>query len=246
MNGKLTLAQMRVVLVFAAILLLVLTYFLVFQKNMEEAARLESDTNTTLSKVNELEQLQPQVTDLEIFTSRYEDEMMDYTKSFPVKLTRQKSIYMLYRLQVQSGVDIQSVNVGNEYPFYYKGNLLLTTTEQSQAQLESEAEPMSELLVQESMDEMIGSMATYEINITGKTSEVYKALDWITENEERMSVGDVNLMFDSSTGKLTGTIQVNFYCMLGNGVLYKEPNVGDTEFDFGLGEDVDIFGTFSK
>ncbi len=42
MKGKLTLAQIRVILLLAAILLIVLTYFLIFQKNMERAADLDS------------------------------------------------------------------------------------------------------------------------------------------------------------------------------------------------------------
>ncbi len=242
MNGKLTLAQMRIMLILGAVLLLALTYFLVFQKNMDQAKTYDAETKTTNTKIAEIESLQPKITDMEIYNSRYEDEMLEYAKSFPVKLTRQKAIYMLYRLQIQSGVEIQSVNVGNEFPFYYKGRLLTTATEQEQASAENEAEPMSELLVKDSMDEMIGSMAAYSINVSGTTEQIYKAFDWITENKEKLSIGDVNVTFDDSTGKLNGTIGVNFYCMLGNGVPYKEPDM--SSFTFGV--DGDIFGTFKK
>lgn len=242
MNGKLTLAQIRILLILGAVVLLAGTYFLVFQKNMNEAKTYETETQKLTEEITKIESLQPKITDMEIYNSRYEDEMLEYAKSFPVKLTRQKAIYMLYRLQTQSGVEIQSINVGNEFPFYYKGRLLTTTTEQEEARAENEAEPMSELLVMDSMDEMVGSMASYEINVTGTTEQIYKAFDWITENEEKLSIGDVNIAFDSSTGKLNGTIGVNFYCMLGNGVPYKEPDTSS----FAIGVDGDIFGTFKN
>ena len=58
-----------------------------------------------------------------------------------------------------------------------------------------------------------------------------------TENDEKMSVGDVNIQFDKSTGKLSGTIVVNFYAMLGNGVAYKEPDT--TGFAYGVNN---VFG----
>lgn len=242
MNGKLTLQQMRILLIFIAVVLFGITYFLVFQKNMNRAKAYDAETESVKTQITKIEALQPQITDMEIYNSRYEEEMLEYAKSFPVKLTRQKAIYMLHRLQLHADVEIQSVNVGNEFPFYYKGRLLTTATEQEEAKAENAAEPMSELLVKESMDEMIGSMATYEINITGTTEQVYKALDWITENSEKLSIGDVNLQFDSSTGKLNGTIGVNFYCMLGNGVPYKEP---DTK-SFTFGVEGDIFGGVKK
>ena len=42
MKGKLTLAQIRVILLLAAVLMIVLTYFLVFQRNMNQADEFET------------------------------------------------------------------------------------------------------------------------------------------------------------------------------------------------------------
>lgn len=56
-----------------------------------------------------------------------------------------------------------------------------------------------------------------------------------------MSVGNVNLQFDSSSGQLKGSIGITFYCMLGNGVPYKDPDM--SAFTYGMDK---IFGEFSK
>lgn len=238
MKGKLTLTQIRVILILVAVLLIVLTYFFVYQTNMDKVSDYEKKTAEANERISYLESLQPQVTDLEIFTSLYVDDIDDFIQSFPVKITEQKSLYLLYRLMINTGIDVESIAKGSPAPFYYKGQVLssgMTVPEE-----EMEAETMSEITVVD-MDQMIGSSATYTINFSGTVKQVYKALDWITKSKEKLSVGNVSLQFDSSTGKLAGSVGINFYCMLGNGVPYKDPDM--SEFTYGKDN---IFGTFEK
>lgn len=236
MKGKLTLAQIRVILILVAVMLIVLTYFLVYQTNMDKAADFDKRTADTNERIAYLESLQPKVTNLEVFTSLYVDDIGDFIQSFPVKITQQKSVYLIYRLMINTGIDIESITPGEQAPFYFKGEI----TEGTEASDKDQEEPLSEITVVD-MDQMIGSNATYTINFSGTTKQVYKALDWITENKEKLSVGDVNLAFDKSSGKLAGSIGVNFYSMLGNGVPYKEVDISE----FSLGVD-NVFGDFSK
>lgn len=238
MNGKLTLAQIRVILLLGAVLLIALTYFLVFQANMDQANDYVAKTNKEKERIQYLTGLQVEVNNLDTFTSRFEGQVEEFIQSFPVKLTQQKSVYLIYRLMINSGIDIESITPGNQVPFYYKGQVLGSTGDQEQAQKDAETTQMSEISVVD-MEEMIGSTAAYSINVSGNTKQIYKALDWITENKEKLSVGPVNLQFDNSTGKLTGSIGVNFYCMLGNGVPYKEPDT--SVFSYGVDN---VFGEF--
>ena len=55
--------------------------------------------------------------------------------------------------------------------------------------------------------------------------QIKKALDWISKNNEHMSTTNISLTYDSSTGKLSGTITVNYFAMNGNGVPYEEPDI---------------------
>lgn len=237
MKGKLTLAQIRVIFILVAVMLIVLTYFFVYQTNMDKAADFDKRTADTNERIAYLESLQPKVTDLEVFTSLYADDMKDFIESFPVKITQQKSLYLIYRLMINTGIDITSIAPGEQMPFYYKGDI---TDAAATPEQEAEAKAMSEITVVE-LNEMIGSTAAYTISFSGSTKQVYKALDWITDNKEKLSVGDVSVSFDRSSGKLTGSIGVNFYSMLGNGTPYKEVDV--SEFSFGVDN---VFGDFSK
>ena len=243
MKGKVTLAQIRVILLLAAVLLIVLTYFLVFQKNMDKAADYDNMTRKEQERISYLTGLQSKADDLDIYTSLYTSDIDPFIQSFPVKLTQQKSIYLIYNMMVESGITVESVVPGNVTPFYYKGQVLDSASAQNHAQVNVDGqgeETLSEITVV-SMDQMIGSKATYTINMAGETKDIFKALDWIRDNKEKMSVGNVNVQFDSSTGQLKGSIAVTFYCMLGNGVPYKDPDT--SIFTYGMDK---IFGEFSK
>lgn len=239
MKGKLTLTQIRVILILVAVLLIVLTYFLVYQTNMDKISEYEKKTTEANERITYLESLQPQVTDLEIFTSLYTDDIDDFIQSFPVKLTEQKMIYLIYRLKINTGIKLDSITKGSPVPFYYKGQVLQNGASVSEESGDEEEE-LSEISVVD-MEEMVGSMATYTINLSGTTKQIYNALDWVRDNKEKMSLGSVSLQFDSSTGKLAGSIAVNFYCMLGNGVPYKDPDV--SEFTYGVDN---IFNDYSE
>lgn len=241
MKGKLTLTQMRVLLLLGALLLIVLTYFLVFQKNMERADEYDSMTRTENERILYLTELEKKADSLEIYTSLYTGDIDNFIRSFPVKMTQQKSIYLIYNMMIDTDITIESVVPGSAVPFYYKGQVLDDASQQNQAQVDyANGEPMSEITVVD-MEEMIGSVASYTMNVSGTTKQIFNALDWIRNSEEKMSVGNVSLRFDSSSGQLKGTIGVNFYCMLGNGVPYKEPDV--SIFEYGMKK---LFGEFGE
>ena len=138
------------------------------------------------------------------------------------------------QMMTKQGVAIGTAD--SMWSFLAKGDFTVSADVKAQAQADSEKDTMSEITVVD-MEQMVGSVASYTVELSGTTKQIYNCLDWITENDEKMSVGDVNIQFDKSTGKLSGTIVVNFYAMLGNGVAYKEPDT--TGFAYGVNN---VFG----
>ena len=88
---------------------------------------------------------------------------------------------------------------------------------------------------------MVGKYSSYEIEMTGTMKQIMKALDWVSDNKEHMATNAVNFNYDSTSGKLTGTINVFFFELNGNGVAYKEPDVKGIS----IGTD-SIFGVLKK
>ena len=236
--GRLSLGQVRVLLIIAGILVLVLTFFCIVQPNFNRAQSYDTKTEQANAEIKELQEMDATNADLESFTSLYMEGYDEFIESFPVKITQQKSIYLLYRLMISSGIDIQSISPTDSVPFYYMGNVVTSEGDRQSLQEEVAATELNEIDVVP-LFEMIGSQASYTINLSGTTKQIYDCLDWISDNSEKMSVGDVNVQFDSSTGRLNGSITVNFYCLLGNGVPYEDPDVSG--FTYGVDN---VFGAF--
>lgn len=235
----------KVLLVFAGLLVLALTFFFVFQPNSDETTRLESESNKLQSEVNRLTALQVQVEQMRPLAQQHETEMDLYFAEYPSRMTEQKAIYNIYRMMVDSGMRVTMIQPSKDMTFMEHGALTTHDTAVLSENIEAgegataAAETSPETKVP--INEIIGKYSTYQLAVIGKKSEIYDALDWISENGEHMSVGPVSLTFDSATGKLSGTMTVNYYSMNGNGIAYVEPDISGIT----IGSD-DVFGMGDK
>ena len=235
----------KALLIIAGLLVCVLTFFLVYQPNSDEIFNLEAQSAKSQKEVNRLTALQTEVEALRPTAEQHESEMDMYFAEYPSRMTEQKAIYNVYRMMVDTGMRVTALQPSKDMTFMQRGQIVsLDTAVMSEnteaatgAAASAEISPETKVPV----PEIIGKYATYQMSIVGKKSEIYDALDWIAQNNEHMSVGNVALSFDASTGKLNGTIDVNFYSMNGNGIAYVEPDTSGIV----LGSE-DIFGTAEK
>ncbi len=235
----------KALLIIAGLLVVALTFFLVYQPNSDEILSLEGETAKAQQEVNRLTALQAQIDSLRPNAEAHEAEMDMYFAEYPSRMTEQKAIYNVYRMMVDTGMRVTALQPSRDMTFMQRGSIVTldsavmseNTEAATGAAASAEISPETKVPVAE----IIGKYATYQMSVVGKKSEIYDALDWISTNSEHMSVGNVALSFDSSTGKLNGTIDVNFYSMNGNGIAYVEPDTSGIV----LGSD-DIFGTAEK
>lgn len=227
--------QKRAVLIFAGLLILVCTFFLLYQPNTEKVMEIEQETSHYRGQISYLSALQIQVNQMNEQAPAYQKEMSAFMKKFPSRMTQPKAIYNVYRMMVKTGIHVRSIAPGVEQTFYNAGDILSSlggggtasgnngTVNNAAAATPSavEAAPETEVAVHE----MIGKFTPYELTVSGTYKQIKKALDWISKNNEHMSTTNISLTYDSSTGKLSGTIMVNYFAMNGNGVPYEEPDI---------------------
>lgn len=235
----------KALLIIAGLLVCVLTYFFVYQPNADEVTSLESESSKLQAEVNRLTSMQVAMEQLRPLAEQHEAEMDLYFAEYPSRMTEQKALYNIYRMMVDTGMRVTSIQPSRDMTFMQRGQIVTIGEAVMSENTEAATGPAASAEVSPEtkvpIPEIIGKYATYQMTIIGKKSEVYDALDWISENFEHMSVGNVALSFDSSTGKLSGTIDVNFYSMNGNGIAYVEPDISGID----LGSE-DIFGTGEK
>ncbi len=235
----------KALLVIAGLLVCVLTFFLVYQPNSEEIISLETETAKAQKEVNRLTALQAMIDQMRPNAEQHESEMDMYFAEYPSRMTEQKAIYNVYRMMVDTGLRVTGLQPSKDMTFMQRGAIVSLDSAIMSENTEAATGPAAAAEVSPEtkvpVPEIIGKYATYQMSVVGKKSEIYDALDWISTNSEHMSVGNVALSFDASTGKLNGTIDVNFYSMNGNGIAYVEPDTSGID----LGSE-DIFGTAEK
>lgn len=245
MKKGLTTKQKRLILILSGILIVLLSFFLIFQRNMKAVQSLQTKNIELSGQVDFLSNLQIRVNEMKKTTGKKQQEIENYAKEYPCKITQQHIIRNLHDLQVASGLELRVMKPGTEQVFFQNGQLLSLSSENSgnteeakdTKKSEAELEPEKKVPV----NQMVGKVFLYEVEISGTRKQVLKAFDWITNHQERMSLSKISLSFDSSNGKLTGAISMNFYCLNGNGVPYEEPDISGII----LGNK-DVFGTFKK
>ena len=233
--------QKKVILIGAGFLILLLTFFLVFQPNQETVSGIETETLTFQNKVNHLNGLQRTVNMLERTSQSKQTETVAFTREFPCRVPQEKAIYNLYLMMKESKIRITAITPGEAQTFLQEG--VFVTSAQSSAVASgtaAEQEPEKKL----NLNQMVGKYSLYDIQVTGTFNQIMKAVDWLGSNKEHTTIWKINLSYDSSTGKLSGNITLAFNELNGNGKEYVEPDVSDISLSMeNVGK---IFGSSKK
>ena len=260
MKNGLTTVQKRLILILGGLLILLGTVIFVFQRNMKQANRLKTDSGQKMNEVNYLSDLQIRVNEMNASQAKTQKEIQKKSQTYPCKMTQQKAISNIYKMSVASGVRLRAIRPQADKTFFKDGKFIVTTGmkrlkrlkvvtpltgDDAEQSTESEETTLSDVEKNPekkvSVMKMVGKASPYEIELTGTKKQILKAIDWVAKNEEPMSVVSINLTFDNSTGKLSGTILVHFFSLNGNGKAYVEPDISGII----LGNE-DVFGTFKK
>ena len=235
MKNGLTTVQKRLILILGGLLILLGTVIFVFQRNMKQANRLKTDSGQKMNEVNYLSDLQIRVNEMNASQAKTQKEIQKKSQTYPCKMTQQKAISNI------------AIRPQADKTFFKDGKFIVTTGTGDDAEQSTESEETTLSDVEKnpekkvSVMKMVGKASPYEIELTGTKKQILKAIDWVAKNEEPMSVVSINLTFDNSTGKLSGTILVHFFSLNGNGKAYVEPDISGII----LGNE-DVFGTFKK
>ena len=227
MKNGLTTVQKRLILILGGLLILLGTVIFVFQRNMKQANRLKTDSGQKMNEVNYLSDLQIRVNEMNASQAKTQKEIQKKSQTYPCKMTQQKAISNIYKMSVASGVRLRAIRPQADKTFFKDGKFIVTTGTGDDAEQSTESEETTLSDVEKnpekkvSVMKMVGKASPYEIELTGTKKQILKAIDWVAKNVEPMSVVSINLTFDNSTGKLSGTILVHFFSLNGNGKAIK-------------------------
>lgn len=219
----------KLLLILCALLILAGSYFLVYEKNMSKAAELTASNEQLQVRVDELSQMEAQKEEKVAETGRYKSYIKFVQEQFPAEVRTEDALVMLDELERTADMTIVSVDFKMNQPFWpaeasAEGTTADTSTEGEGSTTDNSTEAgTTEATAGDttgSEDVAQEALSGYESKITIGYTTTYqglkKAIDYINHSTNHMSLGAVNVTFDSSTGNLMGALTINMYSLSGS------------------------------
>ncbi len=192
-------SNIKILLVLATIAVLGFTYMYVYKPNMEDKEAIEAENVTLEAKYNDLREKdahrEEYLAEIEV-NKAYFDDVVAY---FPATLDQEISVMFIKGVEKDKGnlqFDVKSAGLGRPALFYTLAG------SQDQAAGGTPYECYS---------------AGFPIVYEGSYEGLKDFIDYIMNYKYRMNISAVNIAYNSDTDVYSGSIQLNAYCVSGEG-----------------------------
>lgn len=236
---------------FLGILAAVCSYFLVYQPTMEKADALEEENEELNARIADLSSKMNNKDSYVAQTENMNREMDAIFMEFPIDVREEDGILLAVNQELIAPMQISSISIGPCEPVILQGD-------DEEIDHTYEIEEIEEYEAQEGIEDEVTAEAAdvnngpatenmaYVLmsrNVTSNYLVSYEGLKRSIKNisiqDNRMSIDNLTVSYDESTGLLTGTTSVDMYCIPGQpDKEYVTPNLSSVL----LGTD-NIFGS---
>lgn len=243
--------DIKLLIIVLSLIILYVTYQFIYLKNMEQVDILNTDITALESRLSELQIKVDQGDTIRAENEAMQEEFDSITHSYGNGATDEKSIMMVKNLEEVADMTISTASFSEPVYFFNGTNTVEGTVDQSAldaagAELDAvtgetnetatgitvEAEQITAL------DNMSGYQTTISISFSVSYEGFKQSVDYINNYPEKCNVGDVSLSYDTETGMLSGSMNINMYHLIGDTIEYQAPIIGGIEI-----ETKNIFGT---
>lgn len=208
---KLSDSEVRLLLLFLAILMFAGAYFLSFQRNMERAEEMEAKNETDRAYVEMLESMVARRPLIEAQTEEYRQTVMDIIAKYPSDVPTEKAIEIIQQIEDRVGVHMGSISfsVGNTVADLGVG----AWTEDEDGQVVLMDVPS------------VGYRDTLGMSYDADYRDFKELVAYIGELADRTTIPSITASYDSVTGKVSGSITINMFYLTATGKEYIAPDV---------------------
>lgn len=220
------------------ILAVVCSYFLVFQPTMEKADALEQENTELQARINDLSSKMENKESYIAKTESMNREMDLVFKEFPVDVKEEDSILLAINQELIAPMLIGSISISACEPVVLQGEeedvdhtYEIDEIEEYEAQegisdevTASDADADGNAIGNENMPSVLMSR-NVTINYLVSYDGLKRGIKNISVQDNRMSIDNLTVSYDETTGLLTGTTSIDMYCIPGQeGKEYVAPN----------------------
>ena len=235
---KVSKRDILILLILIGILAGVCSYFLVFQPTMEKADALEQENLQLQARINDLSAKMNNKDSYITETENMNREIDAIFMEFPVDVREEDSILLAIGQELISPMMISSISISSCEP-------VLLNNEEEDVDHTYEIDEIEEYEAQEGISDDVTASAAdasgnglsndnmpsilmarnMTINYLVSYEGLKRGIKNISVQDNRMSIDELTVAYDESTGLLTGTTSINMYCIPGQpGKEYVTPN----------------------
>lgn len=213
---------------FLGILAAVCSFFFVFQPTMEKADALEQENTELQARINDLSSKMENKDSYIAETESMNREMDAIFKEFPIDVREEDSILLAISQELISPMLISSISISACEPVVLQNEeedvdhtYEIDEIEEYEAQegitddvTASDADASGNGIGTENMPSVLMSR-NVTINYLVSYEGLKRGIKNISVQDNRMSIDNLTVSYDESTGLLTGTTSIDMYCIPG-------------------------------
>lgn len=223
-------SEIQLLIAVLGVLLVVVTYFLVYAKFNDMSETIETQNASLRSQVSTLEILEQRKADYLEATEKMQSYITGFENRFPADILPEDSIMMVKTLEDYTRTDVANIAFGTEAEVPYAAETPAATDGTAAA---SDSIATADTTVTDSPVTTDGTAYTdthmYEVPLSISiecTYDDFKGLvRYIYNLQERKSIQGVNISYNEAAGMLSGNMTLNTYYLLGTDKVYSEPDI---------------------
>lgn len=208
---RLTDSEIRLLLVFLAVLMLAAAYFFSFQRNVERAEEIEAQNEEDKAFAEMLESMVARRPQIEAQTEEYRQTIRDIIAKYPSYVPTEKAIEIIQQIENRTGVHMRSIG-------FSMAGLVISLDGYSWVEDEGGQ-------VTSTGASSVGYRDTLSMSYEAGYDDFKDMVDYIGRLTDRTTVPSITASYDSSTGNVSGAVTINMYYLTETGKEYEKPDI---------------------
>ncbi len=195
----------KILIVLAAILILVATWFLVVSPTRDDIKSLESENATLRARLDDLIAKEQMKDQLEKETAEAKARFAAELTKYPADLNQESTVMFMKGVEQQNEFIYDSIVLPEEEQFYVIG---ASNGDETEIQNEADAEAATD-------DSYVASECAYSVDYIGTYDGIKDYMDYIANYKYRMNISSIDVKLDEETGLYTGNLVTKAYSVAG-------------------------------
>ena len=198
-----------------------MAYFLVFRPNMDKASETNAKNEELKYYITELDQKIAHQEEKEAAIATYNQDRIGILNRFFGGMTDEKAIFIVADMMEKTGLTSEQIGISVNNVYFSQeeamnNNLIQKENTSSVSTIAVQGVP------EQSYDMLTGYKTTMAIDFACSDDELTAVVDYINEYKEKLAIDNIEVGYDETTGRLSGTITVCMYS--GDGIVDAEGN----------------------